>query len=111
MTLDTACDTIREEHLRAGERWRRREENDAILESLQALVEEVELRNLSSDRQVTDEMWHRLERLAERVPVDPPRDIWRASMTPRLHDALLRWQGTLLDRMVPHRREFTDRFD
>lgn len=111
MTLDTACDTIRDEHLRAGERWRRREENEEMLRSLQALVEEVELRNLSTDRQVPDEMWRRLECLAERVPVDPPRDLWRAHMTPRLHDALLRWQGTLLDRMAPHRLEFSDRFD
>lgn len=111
VTLDTACDTIREQHLRAGERWRRREESEAVLQSLQALVEEAELRNLSSDRQVPDEMWRRLERLAERVPVDPPRDLWRAQMTPRLHDALLRWQGSLLDRIVPHRVEFSDRFD
>lgn len=111
MTLDTACDTIRQEHVRAGERWRRQEESTAVLQSLQELIDQVELRNLSRDRQVPDEMWRRLERLAERVPVDPPRDLWRAQMTPRLHDALLRWQGTLLDRMAPHRVEFSDRFD
>ena len=111
MSIDVASEAIRGEQLRAGKRWRRREEDEAVLQSLQNLVEEVEVRNLTTDRQIPDEVWHRVERLVARSPVRPPRDLWRAQMTPRLHDALLRWQGNLLDRLAPHRLAFADRYD
>ena len=111
MTMKTTRDMITREHTRAGARRLRTEENQAHLERLQELMEEIELRNLGADRRIPDSLWRRIQALSDELPVQPPRDLWRAQMTTRLHDVMLRWQDALLDHITPQRRRYADRHD
>lgn len=111
MTIKSTRDMINREHTLAGARRQRTEENQAFLERLQELMDEIETRNLGSDRRVPDALWRRIQELADQLPVDPPRDLWRAQTTTRLHDVMLRWQDALLDHITPDRRRYADRHD
>ena len=102
---------INREHSRAGAVRHRSEENQAYLDRLQELMDEIETRNLSTDRRIPDGLWRQLQELADQLPVQPPRDLWRVQMTTRLHDVMLRWQDALLDHITPQRRRYADRHD
>jgi hypothetical protein len=49
--------------------------------------------------------------LAPRVAAPVPAAVWRARTAQRLHEALLGWQGALLDVHCRNRLNYADRFD
>jgi hypothetical protein len=102
--MDTAAE-------RAAERVRRRRIQIAQVQRLERILEDVENRNLQRDRQVPPEMWRELTELNEILPVRAPARLWEARNTARLHDAILDWEGDLLDQVVPLRRSYDDRHD
>jgi hypothetical protein len=102
--MDTAAE-------RAAERARRRRIQIAQVQRLERILEDVENRNLQRDRQVPPEMWRELTELNEILPVRAPARLWEARNTARLHDAILDWEGDLLDQVVPLRRSYDDRHD
>jgi hypothetical protein len=96
---------------RAAERQRRRRLRLAQVQRLERILEDVETHNLMRDRQVPAEMWAELSELDELLPVRAPERLWRARNTARLHDAILDWEGDLLDEVTPLRREYDDTRD
>lgn len=101
-------DTAKE---RAARRERERRLRLAQVQRLERILEDVEARNLVRDRQVPPEMWRELTELDELLPVRAPERLWRARNTARLHDAILDWEGDLLDEVAPHRRTYDDTRD
>ena len=81
------------------------------LEDMEALIETVETMNLQAMRKVPSEVLTDVADLARRIAVPAPSAIWSARTGARLHEALLLWQGTLLDALRPKRLEYADRFD
>src|SRR3982074_1592566 len=67
------------------------------------LRKDVEAGNLLRDRQVPAEMWKELVELDGLLPVRAPKRLWEARNTARLHDAILDWEGELLDEVAPQR--------
>ena len=49
--------------------------------------------------------------VARTLSVPAPPAVLSARSGPRLHEALLSWQGMLLDALRPHRLSYGDRFD
>ena len=96
---------------RAAERERRRRRRLAQMQRLERILEDVEMHNLQRDRQVPPEMWKELSQLDEVLPVRAPARLWQARNTARLHDAILDWEGELLDEVAPHRRSYDDTRD
>jgi len=76
---------------------------------LERLVEEMEIRNMRRDRKVSEELWEELTELEGCLPVPAPPSLWKARTTVHLHDALLDWEGELLDHVSPQRRSYPDR--
>ncbi|MBV9101553.1 MAG: hypothetical protein JOZ46_09445 [Candidatus Dormibacteraeota bacterium] len=101
-------DTAKE---RAARVKRQRRLRVAQVQRLEQLLEDVETRNLQRDRQVPTEMWRELVELDGLLPVRAPKRLWEARNTARLHDAILDWEGDLLDQLTPHRRDYTDTRD
>lgn len=83
----------------------------AQVQRLERILEDVEARNLVRDRQVPPEMWRELSELDEMLPVHAPKRLWQARNTARLHDAILDWEGDLLDEVAPQRRSYDDTRD
>jgi hypothetical protein len=80
----------------------------AAIDSLVSLLEE---RHLAGERTFDRILRQRLHRLEQEVGLPLPRKAMRARNTVRLHAALLDWQETLLDTLLPERLRFPDVHD
>jgi hypothetical protein len=80
----------------------------ASIDSLISLLEE---RHLAGERTLDRLLRQRLYRLEAEVGLPLPRKAVRARNTVRLHAALLDWQETLLDTLLPERLAFPDVHD
>ena len=83
------------------------EEGRAELERLIVAVEEA---NLGLATPAPD-FRSRLRSLAAAIAIPAPASIWTARTTARFHDALMEWEGVLLDRLAPQRLTYADRND
>jgi hypothetical protein len=101
------------ERARALSRARRRERERARSEvsDLEAAVDAVERHSLESIEGIPAQVRALVGRLATRLSVSAPPSVMRARTLTRLHDALLDWQGRLLDYTTPQRCAFGDRYD
>jgi hypothetical protein len=79
--------------------------------AIDSLINHLEERHLTGDRTLDRGLRQRLYRLEHEVGVPLPRKAVRARNTVRLHAALLDWQETLLDAVVPARQRFADVHD
>lgn len=79
--------------------------------AIDSLVATLEERHLRGERTFDRVLRQRLYRLEDEVGLPLPRRATRARNTVRLHAALLDWQETLLDEMVPERLSFPDVHD
>jgi hypothetical protein len=89
----------------AGSQVRRR------VAAIDRLINDLEERHLTGERTFDRVLRQRLYRLEDEVGLPLPRKAVRARNTVRLHAALLDWQETLLDELVPERLEFPDAHD
>jgi hypothetical protein len=80
----------------------------AAIDSLIAILEE---RHLTGERTFDRVLRQWLYHLEHEVGLPVPRKAVRARNTVRLHAALLDWQETLLDEMIPERLHFADVHD
>ena len=78
---------------------------------LDRLIAQVEEANLGLRSGLGADFRPRLRRLARALAVPVPVSIWRAPAGARVHEALMQWQGALLDRLAPQRLSYTDRSD
>jgi hypothetical protein len=81
------------------------------LQELDDLLESVESQNLHTEHGVPVGVTAQIAAVARTLAVPPPPAVLRAKSGARLHEALLAWQGALLDTLRPHRLRFADRFD
>lgn len=81
------------------------------LQELEDLLESVESENLQTQPDVPAKVSAQIVAVARTLAVPPPPAVLRAKSGARLHEALLAWQGALLDALSPHRLSFGDRFD
>jgi hypothetical protein len=79
--------------------------------AIDALINLLEERHLTGERTFDRVLRQRLHRLETEVGLPLPRKAVRARNTVRLHAALLDWQETLLDALVPERLRFPDVHD
>jgi hypothetical protein len=79
--------------------------------AVDSLINLLEERHLTGERSFDRGLRHRLHRLESEVGVPLPRKAMRARNTVRLHAALLDWQETLLDTLLPERLRFADVHD
>jgi hypothetical protein len=98
---------------RAGSRTLEQErlERDRQLRDFEDLLESVEAQNLETQRGLPARVLEAIAELERVTAVPAPAAVWSARTGARLHDALLSWQGALLDALRPHRLGFGDRFD
>jgi len=94
----------------ATETVRRRDE-DRQLNLVETLIAAVEMHNLSGRRDLPSDLRSDVYDATTKIGLRPPRGLWRVSTSSRLHEALLEWQGALLDAFRAHRIEYDDRFD
>jgi hypothetical protein len=88
-----------------------RRERARQLHDLEDLLESVEAQNLQLQRDLPDAVRAEIAIIARTIPVPAPAAVWSARSGARLHEALLSWQGALLDALCPHRLSYDDRFD
>jgi hypothetical protein len=81
------------------------------LQSFQDLLEAVEAQNLRTSPDMPASVIAEIAELARTLPVPAPKAVLAAKSGARLHDALLSWQGALLDALRPHRLTYGDRYD
>ena len=81
------------------------------VEAIDALIAILEERHLTGERTFDRVLRQRLYHLEHEVGLPVPRKATRARNTVRLHAALLDWQETLLDEMIPERLRFPDVHD
>jgi hypothetical protein len=92
----------------------RRQEGSVIrrrITAIDSLINILEERHLTGERSFDRVLRQRLIRLQDEVGVPLPRRAVRARHTVRLHAALLDWQETLLDTLLPERLRFPDVHD
>ncbi|MBJ7608307.1 MAG: hypothetical protein JF887_02590 [Candidatus Dormibacteraeota bacterium] len=80
----------------------------AAIDSLIGILEE---RHLTGERSFDRVLRQRLYNLEHEVGLPLPRKAVRARNTVRLHAALLDWQETILDALMPERLRFPDVHD
>ena len=90
---------------------RARERALSEVSDLEAAVDAVERHNLDSTEGIPAQVRALVGRLATRLSVSAPPSVMRARTLARLHDALLDWEGRLLDCTTPQRCAFGDRYD
>ncbi len=71
----------------------------------------VESQNLQTQGRVPESVVAEIAAVARTLSVPAPPSVLSAKSGPRLHEALLSWQGMLLDALRPHRLSYGDRFD
>jgi hypothetical protein len=81
------------------------------LQELDDLLESVESQNLQTQQGVPERVTAQIAAVARTLAIPPPTAVLRARSGARLHEALLAWQGAVLDSLRPHRLSFRDRFD
>jgi len=81
------------------------------LREIEDLLDDVEVCNLRDQLAVPPSVFEEIARLAPRIAVPAPAAVWKARNAERLHQALLAWQGKLLDALRGHRLNYVDRFD
>ncbi|HEY6781817.1 MAG TPA: hypothetical protein VI296_01150 [Candidatus Dormibacteraeota bacterium] len=81
------------------------------LQSFEDLLEAVEAQNLRTSPDMPASVMAEIAELARTLPVPAPKAVLAAKSGARLHDALLSWQGALLDALRPHRLTYGDRYD
>ena len=98
---------------RAGALSLEQERRDRLrqLRSFEDLLETVEAQNLRTARDMPASMMVEIAEMARIRPVPAPKAVLAARSGARLHDALLSWQGALLDALRLHRLTYGDRFD
>jgi hypothetical protein len=79
--------------------------------AIDRLINDLEECHLTGERSFDRVLRQRLYRLEAEVGLPLPRKAVRARNTVRLHAALLDWQETLLDELVPERLHFPDVHD
>lgn len=92
----------------------RRREGSVMRRSLTAidsLINVLEERHLTGERNLDRALRQRLKGLEDEIGLPLPRKAVRARHTVRLHAALLDWQETLLDALLPERLGFPDVHD
>ncbi|MFI5285164.1 MAG: hypothetical protein ACHQ4F_02475 [Candidatus Dormibacteria bacterium] len=88
-----------------------RHERARRLQDFEDVLESVEAQNLQAEGVVPEGVRARIADLARTLTVPAPAAVWTARSGARLHDALMTWQGALLDELCPHRVSYVDRFD
>jgi hypothetical protein len=81
------------------------------LQDFDDLLESVEAQNLQAEGVVPAGVRAQIADLARTISVPAPAAVLTARSGARLHDALMTWQGALLDKLCPHRAGYDDRFD
>jgi hypothetical protein len=81
------------------------------LADFEDLLDAVESQNLQAQGRVPESVVAEIVAVARTLTVPAPPAVLTARSGPRLHAALLSWQGTLLDALCPHRLRYGDRFD
>lgn len=79
--------------------------------AIDTMINQLEERHLTGERTFDRVLRQRLHHLEDEVGVPLPRKAVRARNTVRLHAALLDWQETLLDALLPERLRFPDVHD
>lgn len=79
--------------------------------AIDSLINLLEERHLTGERSFDRVLRQRLYHLEDEVGLPLPRKALRARNTVRLHAALLDWQETLLDTLMPERLSFADVHD
>lgn len=100
--------SLAREHSLSVQQGRREQERQ--LREFEELLEAVETQNLRTAAVPTAVMTG-IADLARNLPVPAPPAVLSAKSGARLHEALLSWQGALLDALRPHRLGYGDRFD
>ncbi len=93
---------------------RQRQQTDLLrrrLTAIDSLITLLEERHLTGERTFDRVLRQRLYHLEQEVDLPLPRKALRARNTVRLHAALLDWQETLLDSLLPERLNFPDVHD
>ena len=103
MIADAAAETWNA-HLADRALERRRAQARMRVRAVDDVLDVLELMHLKRDRVIDRMVRARLRRLEEEVGLPLPRRVTRARNTVRLHSALLDWQDTVLDQVVPGRR-------
>ena len=94
--------------------WRHRIDRSRIRQRIAAVdevIEVIEERHLRGNRALDRMLRHRLRNLEQEVGMPLPRKAVRARNTVRLHAALLDWEETVLDALLPERLSFPDIHD
>ena len=86
-------------------------ERERRLQDFEDLLDAVEAQNLQTQRGVPASVMAGIAELERVTAIPAPAAVWSARSAARLHDALLSWQGALLDALRPHRLGYGDRFD
>lgn len=81
------------------------------LSDFEDLLDSVESQNLQAQGRVPESVVAEILAVARTLSVPAPPAVLSARSGPRLHEALLSWQGKLLDALRPHRLTYGDRFD
>lgn len=110
MSIATAKADLHAERRRALRHAAPRHELEEARAELERLIAAVEDANLGRATSAPD-FGPRLGELAKVIAVPAPTSIWTARTTARLHDALMEWEGVLLDRLAPQRLTYADRND
>src|SRR5579864_2526598 len=98
---------------RASARTLEQERRDRArqLADFEDLLDSVESQNLQTAGRVPESVFAEIVAAARTLCVPAPAAVLNARSGARLHDALLSWQGMLLDALRPHRLNYGDRFD
>ena len=88
-----------------------RRERARRLQDFEDLLESVEAQNLGTQRGIPENVLDAITELQRSLAVPAPPAVLNARSGARLHEALLTWQGALLDELCPHRLMYGDRFD
>jgi hypothetical protein len=78
-----------------------RQDRDRLLQDSEDLLGAVEARNLETQPGVPARMLAEIAELERVAEIPAPAAVWSARTGARLHDALLSWQGALLDALRP----------
>ena len=93
---------------------RRRLDRSRVRQRIAAVdqvINQLEERHLTGNRALDRVLRRRLRHLEQEVGMPLPRKAVRARNTVRLHAALLDWQETVLDALLPERLSFPDVHD
>jgi hypothetical protein len=74
----------------------RRQRLESCIKTIDGMVEDLELQNLSGCKVVSNTWQSRLDRLVSSLPIEPPAHLKASGSTVHLMDALFTIQGTLL---------------